>query len=186
MLPWGHAAVGYLAYRLFRAARRRGPPSPVAAVAVGVGTQVPDLVDKPLAWNLGVLPGGRSAGHSLLVAAVVLAVAGRVRAVRDRPAAAGGFAVGYLSHPLADAAGPVLEGTPAVATFLLWPALPLRFDDEGYSILEVFLSLDPTLDVLVGLGLTVVAAAVWIRDGAPGTELLARVARPGRRERPDG
>lgn len=183
MLPWSHAAVGYLAYRLLLAARERGPPAPAAAVAVAVGTQAPDLVDKPLAWGLGVLPTGRSLGHSLLVAAVVVAAASRIRAVRDRPAVAGGFAVGYLSHPLADAAEPVLEGTPGVASFLLWPALPLRFDDEDFSILEVLLSVEPTAEVLLGLGLTVVAAAVWVRDGAPGTELLVRAVRAGGRER---
>ncbi|MFB6301894.1 MAG: metal-dependent hydrolase [Haloferacaceae archaeon] len=177
MLPWGHAAVGYLAYRGLRAARGRDVPPPAAVVAVAVGSQAPDLVDKPLAWTLGVLPAGRSLGHSLLVAAAVAVLVGRVRAVRSRPAAATGFAVGALSHALADAAGPVLAGTPAVASFLFWPALPLYVDDAGYSVLAVFRSLSLTPDVLAGLALTAVAAVVWLRDGAPGTGVIARTLR---------
>lgn len=179
MLPWAHAAVGYLAYRGVRAARGRGVPTPAATVAVAVGSQAPDLVDKPLAWTLGVLPAGRSLGHSLLVAAVALALASRIGAVRARPEAATGVAVGVVSHALADAAGPVLAGTPRAASFLFWPAIRLPADDGGYAVLEVFLSLAPTPDVLVGLGLTVVAAAVWLRDGAPGAGLVSRAVGRG-------
>lgn len=187
MLPWGHAAVGYLAYRGLRAARKRGAPTPAAALAVAVGSQAPDLVDKPLSWTLGVLPAGRSLGHSLLVVALVLALASRVRAVRDRPAAATGFAVGTVSHVLADAAGPALAGTPGVASFLFWPVLPLRVDDGGYSLVGAFRSLEPTVDVFVGLGLTVLAGGVWLRDGAPGAAVVYRaVARAaGRGSRGD-
>lgn len=185
MLPWGHAAVGYLVYRGLLRARGRDGPTPAAALAVAAGTQVPDLVDKPLAWSVGLLPAGRSFGHSLLVAAVLLGLATRVSAVRERSAAATGFAVGYLSHPLADAAGPVLGGYPAVASFLFWPVLRVPFDDSGYSILEVFLSLEPTVDVLVGLGLTAVAVAVWIADGTPGLGLATGAVRPDGLERPE-
>ena len=181
MLPWGHAAVGYLAYRGGLAARGRGTPTPAAAVAVAVGTQAPDLVDKPLAWTVAVLPAGRSLGHSLLVMAVLVALASRVRAVRARPEAATGFGVGAVSHTLADAAGPVLGGTPAAASFLLWPLVPLHVHDGGFSILGIFLSLDPTPPVLAGLALSAVAAAVWIRDGAPGLGFVVGAVRPGER-----
>lgn len=177
MFPWGHAAVGYLAYRGLRAARGRGAPTPAAAVAVAVGSQAPDLIDKPLAWTVGVLPAGRSLGHSLVVAALVGALLGRTRAVRDRPAAAAGFAVGALSHALADAAGSALAGSPGAASFLLWPVLPLTVEDDGYAILGVLLSLEPTTDVLVGLALAAVAAAVWVRDGAPGAGAAWRAIR---------
>ncbi|MFB6080422.1 MAG: metal-dependent hydrolase [Haloferacaceae archaeon] len=183
MLPWGHVAVGYLAYRSLRTVRGRGVPSPAAAVAVVVGTQAPDLIDKPLAWNLGLLPAGRSLGHSLLVMAVVFALASRLRVVRDRPVAAGAFALGAVSHAFADAAGPLVEGTPAAASFLLWPVVPLHVHDSGYSILAVFLSLDPTPHVLVGLVLSAVAAVVWVRDGTPGTGLVVRALRSDRRGR---
>jgi hypothetical protein len=183
MLPWGHAAVAYLVYRGLGAVRAREgatpAPTPAATVAVAVGSQAPDLIDKPLAWTLGVLPAGRSLGHSLLVVGLLFGVVGRARAVRARPAAATGFGVGVLSHLLADAAGPILAGTPGAVSFLFWPALPLHVDDEGYAVLEVLLSLDPTPDVLVGLALTVVAAAVWLHDGAPGTEFVTRIVGGG-------
>ncbi|MFB6282006.1 MAG: metal-dependent hydrolase [Haloferacaceae archaeon] len=179
MFPWGHAAVGYLAYRGLRAARGRDAPTPAAALGVAVGSQAPDLIDKPLAWTLGVLPAGRALGHSLLVAALAGALLARVGAVRARPAAATGFAVGALSHALADAAGPALAGRPAAASFLLWPALPLRIEDDGHAILGMLRSVEPTPDVLVGLALTAAAAAVWVRDGAPGAGFVTRRL-PGR------
>jgi len=73
MWPWGHAAVGYLAYSLgYRASDRR--LTGAAVIALGVGTQFPDLIDKPLGWTFGVLPGGRTLAHSLLTVAVVAVV----------------------------------------------------------------------------------------------------------------
>lgn len=183
MLPWGHAAVGYLAYRGIRGPQ--GAPAPAAAVAVVVGSQAPDLVDKPLAWTVGVLPAGRSLGHSLLVMAALFAIASRVRAVRARPEPAAGFAVGAVSHALADAAGSLLGGGPRAASFLFWPVVPLPVHEGGYSILGIFLSLDPTPPVLAGVALTAVAVAVWLRDGAPGLGFVTRAVRPGRRAWPE-
>ena len=60
MLPWGHLAVGYLAYSLAVRVRSGGPPAGLAVAALAVGTQFPDLIDKPLVSWVSVLPSGRS------------------------------------------------------------------------------------------------------------------------------
>lgn len=74
MWPWGHAAVGYTLYSAFSRMYYRKPPSDAAALVVLFGTQLPDFNDKPLAWTFDVLPTGRSLGHSLLTAAVILII----------------------------------------------------------------------------------------------------------------
>ena len=65
MWPWGHLAVGYLVYSGLSRWRFGRLPGSVATLAVALGTQLPDLVDKPLAWTVNVLASGRSLAHSL-------------------------------------------------------------------------------------------------------------------------
>jgi len=78
-----------------------------------VGAALPDLVDKPLA-ALGVVDLFHSAGHSALLAVVLLPVAFVGRA---------GLAVsiGWASHLLLDAFHVIVNGRAGDALFLLWP-----------------------------------------------------------------
>jgi hypothetical protein len=77
MWPWEHVVVGYLAYSAVSHAVAGRAPSGRAAIAVAFAALLPDLVDKPLAWGLGVLPSGRSFAHSLVVAVpTVLGIGG--------------------------------------------------------------------------------------------------------------
>ena len=71
MWPWEHAAVGYLLLSLGSRASGRGPPSTPAVLALLFGTQLPDLVDKPLSWEFDLFPSGYAVGHSALVAVPV-------------------------------------------------------------------------------------------------------------------
>lgn len=68
MMPWGHAAFGYALYSLGHRAWTRAPPSGKAVLAALFGTQLPDLVDKPLSWGLHLFPQGYSVAHSVFVA----------------------------------------------------------------------------------------------------------------------
>ena len=123
MWPWEHAAVGYLALSALTLLVWRRWPIRNETVVLVVATQLPDLVDKPLAWTFGLLPTGRSLAHSLLTAAVLVAVASVLVARYDRRALAGVFGVGYLSHLLADLPAAVVGGDLSGATYLLWPVL---------------------------------------------------------------
>ncbi len=88
MLPPGHIATALVASRLARAD---------ASPAV-LGVLTPDFIDKPLAWVLHVIPGGRYFAHSLTAALLLSAVVGRLLGRRT----AKGFAVGYLAHLAGD------------------------------------------------------------------------------------
>mgnify|MGYP000232775844 CR=1 FL=1 len=171
MWPWGHAAVGYLAYSLgYRASDRR--LTGAAVIALGVGTQFPDLIDKPLGWTFGVLPGGRTLAHSLLTVAVVAVVLGALtRRVRCEGIAVA-FLVGYLSHTLSDGLYALLEGNYADLSYLLWPVLPAPEPEIGRSFLAHFagLSVDPYFAFEITL--LVLATALWNADGRPGIGYL--------------
>jgi len=98
MWPWEHLAVAYLLY----SARSRWlwgrPPTTRGTLVVAFASQLPDLVDKPLAWLLFVLPGGRTLGHSLFVGLPLVGVAFVVGWVLDSYRGSIAFAVGLLSH----------------------------------------------------------------------------------------
>lgn len=134
MWPWEHLAFGYLWYSAYsRLVGRTGPDS-TGVVLVAFGSLFPDLVDKPLAWGLGVLPAGRSLAHSLLVVGPLLVVAvslGR-GVVRRRTVA---FAVAYLSHLVGDVVYPLVTDGRLVLGFLVWPLVPAPHGHGGGDFL---------------------------------------------------
>lgn len=191
MLPWGHAAVGYLLYAAYvrhrdddRGERSIGPAGrPVLALAVG--TQFADVVDKPLGWYLGALPGGRSLAHSLLVAVVVLGVVQWAAARFDAHDVGVGFAVGHLSHLAADALYPILEREWVDVAYLLWPLVTHPDPVTDARITEVLLASSFSLTGYLELGLFVVATGLWVSDGMPGlAELNTGAATAARRLSP--
>lgn len=172
MWPWAHAAAGYLLYRVGLRVRGRGRrPADLPTIALAVGTQLPDLIDKTLAWYAGVLPYGRSLTHTLFVVvplcllAVVLAQRYGVREVGV------GFGVGLVSHPLADAFGALVSLAPRDAAFLVWPLVATP-DGELVGLLAHLRNIEGSPLFLFGLALTAVGAVVWGRDGYPGVAPL--------------
>ncbi|WP_135820846.1 metal-dependent hydrolase [Halostella litorea] len=172
MWPWGHLAAGYLLWTALVRERRFRPPTGAEAVLLAVGTQFPDLVDKPLAWSLGVLPNGRSLAHSMFVAAAVVAVAVALARRRDRPVLGVAFGVGYGVHLATDALPTLAAGRYADLAFLAWPLLPAVEYDTDPSFAAHFLGIEPTPLFLFEIGLSAVALAVWVRDGTPGVDAL--------------
>ena len=166
MLPPGHLLVGYLPYSLAR--RLRGQrPTDTGALALAVGTQFPDLVDKTFRWIVPILPSGRSFGHSLLVftvlAAGLLVLARRRERVREWTA----FCFGVVSHQVVDAVDPVLQGAPQDARFLAWPLTsPVYYADD--SLLAQIQSFDLSTLVVVDLAAGLLVIGLWIADGMPG------------------
>jgi membrane-bound metal-dependent hydrolase YbcI (DUF457 family) len=174
MWPLGHAAVGYLCYLLATRTRFDRPPGEFAVLALLVGTQFPDLVDKPLAWYLGVIPTGRTLAHSLLflipVAVGVYLLARRY----GRPEYGFAFGLGALSHTLVDALPAVWGGTDA--GFLLWPAIPVEEYESGAPTVTALL-MDSLGDpyFLLEFVLAAIALVAWRRDGYPGLEAIRAI-----------
>lgn len=90
MLPLGH-----LASALITSDRLKGDP-----LAAALGSQIPDLVDKPLAWVLKATASSRYLAHNIPATALTSLVAYRL----GGPAAGRGILAGHLSHLLADQA----------------------------------------------------------------------------------
>lgn len=170
MWPLGHAAVAYLCYALSIRGRSLEPPAALPVFAVLVGSQVPDLIDKPLSWYLHLLPTGRSLSHSFLflvpVAIAVVLLAGRY----DRREIGFAFGLGMLSHPIADAI-PALWGGTSV-NMLLWPVLSVEPYDEAPTIAELLANSMRDPYFLLEFVLAAIALVAWQRHGRPGLELL--------------
>lgn len=189
MWPWEHAAFGYLLLSLGSRATGREPPSAVATGLLLVGSQVPDLVDKPLSWELGLFPSGYAIGHSALVALpvglVLLAAAHRT----ERVGIGVGFVAGYWSHLVADVLDPLRYGDDPIVGRVLWPVVegrPYEHDlglRRGLVYLERFVrelaSMEPGSILLVYLALPFVTVLLWVFDGSPGLAAVVHAVRPG-------
>jgi hypothetical protein len=173
MWPWGHAALGYLLYVVYVWVRARERPTGGAVVAVVLGTQTPDLIDKPLAWYVHVLDYGRSLAHSVLTGgALLLAVVLYLRH-RGHRRLATAFAVGYLSHLVGDSYGSALAGEWEQLAFLVWPLLPIPgAEDELEGLLAHLATLDASVVYSEGVLLAAGVALLWLLQGAPGVRTL--------------
>lgn len=170
MWPWAHAAVGYLLYVAYLRLRGSGTPTGPAAILLGLGTQLPDLIDKPLAWYLDILPHGRSFAHSLVtgVPLVMLPIAFLLYR-RGRRGLAAAFSIGYLSHLVGDGYTQMLRGEYADLNYLGWPLLSLpQTGTEVEGLLTHLRNIEGSPQFVFGLLLTVLALGLWIRHGAPG------------------
>lgn len=177
MWPIGHASAAYLVYALSARSRETGPPSHWTVLVVGVASQLPDLLDKPLAWYAGVLPGGRTLGHSLFVllplSALVYAVARR----RGTPEYGVAFAVGVVSHTLLDSL-PILWNPSTPWEGIVWPLLsPGGISGRGLPpILALFKKSATEPYFIAEFVLLALALYVWRADGYPGLGLIRRVS----------
>ncbi|MFB6139857.1 MAG: metal-dependent hydrolase [Halosimplex sp.] len=121
MWPWEHIAVGYVLLSVYSRARTGTPPPELSVFVLAAATQLPDLVDKPLAWQFDVLD-GTAVAHSILVALALAFLAGIVAGRIGRPLAGSAFAIGYVSHLLGDLAYPMILGRGHFAWgAILWP-----------------------------------------------------------------
>ncbi|MGQ4557647.1 metal-dependent hydrolase [Halobellus sp. GM3] len=171
MLPWGHAALGYLLFSLYSRQRYDRPPVGLTVYALGFGTQFPDLVDKPLTWTIPLLPYGRSLTHSLFTLGFVYALLWLVFRYPDQRSLTNAFGFGYVTHLLGDGIGPLLEGDFTALGYVLWPLTNVP-TGESRSFIEFFLALGLTPMVMFGIGLTALSVLVWIADGMPGVRDL--------------
>ena len=147
---------------------KRRRPDGVATIALAVGTQFPDLVDKPLTWTFTVLPNGRSLTHSLFTAILIIIVLEALLRLRGYGRVATAFAVGYLSHLFGDALYPALNGNRHALGFLAWPIVPpIEYATEP-SFMAHFRKLSLESIATFELALGGVMFLLWLADGAPG------------------
>lgn len=176
MWPWGHLAFAYVLYSAYVHLRYRLAPEWPGVLLAVLGSQAPDLIDKPLGWSLHVLPGGRTLAHSLFFAtAIVLLVAGLLRRY-DLPGGAA-FAIGYYSHLVGDSYQSILSGRVEGLTFLLWPLYPVQGSEPSVGILQYLL--DAKIDGQLVSELLFAAFVVvwWLLDGAPGAAAAWNIVR---------
>lgn len=119
MRPIEHLIVALLlAVCYLLIAERRFPSLKLGAVAF-VGSQFPDIVDKPLALELGLLPTGRVGMHSLPLAVPVWILVVAYAWKTDRPHGGVIFVIAHASHLVTDNRG--ILSTGRIPSDLLWP-----------------------------------------------------------------
>ena len=121
MRPIEHFIVALLPVLVVVIAVKRRLPSLQLIGVVFVGSQFPDLIDKPLALELGLIPTGRVFMHSLPTALPVLLVVAWYGWRTRRSHLSAGFIFAHLSHILADNYRVLTGSEPSIPPDILWP-----------------------------------------------------------------
>ncbi|WP_331236602.1 metal-dependent hydrolase [Natronorarus salvus] len=184
MWPWEHAIFAYLLYSIYSHLRYREAPDGRVAVVLVVAAVLPDVIDKPLAWEFGVFSTGYALGHSLFFAVPLSFAMWLLAWGRGSPRLGTAFGIGYLSHLVGDVLPIyVLEGE-WTTDHLLWPIVVTSSHDHGQGFADRFLDLflpyyheltggDPSLYTRLVLGMGVLTLLLWIYDGMPVLRELA-------------
>lgn len=119
MRPTEHLIIALLPVGIYVLLRDRHPPSLELTAVTFLGSQFPDLVDKPLALQLNLIPTGRVFMHSLPFAipvwALVIAYSWKTGRLRGGVA----FVLAYALHIFADNHQTLTIGR--IPNDLLWP-----------------------------------------------------------------
>ncbi|NGM70447.1 metal-dependent hydrolase [Natronolimnobius sp. AArcel1] len=178
MWPWEHLIFAYVLYSLLVHVTWRRPPTTRETIAVVVGSQLPDLIDKPLAWTFGITETGYAIGHSIFVFPVVcLAVFAMMDRIPDGRLLTGAFSLAYLSHLITDVLNPMRMGRDPELRVILWPLeSPPAHDHGGFldhfvvyfvRYLNQLVSGGLSEAALVQLTIVLAVSALWLYDGAP-------------------
>lgn len=136
MLPLGHIAFAYIWYVPYAGLANHRLPAQWALLPLLFGSQLPDLIDKPLAY-WGILYGGRSLGHSIFLLVILSGIVWwgcsywRKTSPESKYSATlaafapASFTIAYSSHLLGDLQRTVLAGEPHNARWILWPIYPV-------------------------------------------------------------
>ena len=122
MLPHEHFLVAALPIFGYILLRHRRLPSKAMTFVVFVGSQFPDIIDKPLAHSAGFLPSGRVFMHSLPFAVPIAIGILAYGFKTDRPHLSIGFVWAYAAHIVADWYPLFLNGQ--LPPNLFWPFMP--------------------------------------------------------------
>ncbi|WIV67507.1 metal-dependent hydrolase [Natrialbaceae archaeon AArc-T1-2] len=178
MWPWEHAIVGYLAYSVFSHLYYRSSPTALETVVVVIASVLPDVIDKPLAWEFGVFESGYALGHSIFVAVPLAIVVGAIAHSRGRQRVGVAFGIGYLLHPPADVLDGYARGGEVHLDVMLWPVAPVESAGKHTGFVAEFWRLfgqyhhqllagELSTYLWLQFGLAGGAFLLWLADGAP-------------------
>lgn len=177
MWPWEHLAVAYVLYSLLSNVFIRESPSTRETIAVVVGSQLPDLVDKPLAWTFGITEAGYSVGHSMFVAPLVCLSVYVLAARNGDRHLAGAFSLAYVSHLVTDVLNPMRSGRRPEPDVVLWPISSPPATDHGGFVdhfgvyflrhVDTILAGGSSAEIILQFGLGGLVLVLWVYDGAP-------------------
>lgn len=184
MWPWEHLTVGYLFYSGYARLVHGEKPGNEDVIVLAFATQLPDVIDKPLAWWLGVLPSGLSLAHSLLFAVPLCLLVVALERRTDSAAVGPAFSIGYLSHLAGDVVYPFVTTGSVRLRFLLWPLVPSSpvapagFLSQILGFLDDFTLFLGTprgqFYLLVEILLLAIGFGVWVADRFPGPGIFRR------------
>jgi len=187
MWPWEHVLFAYVFYSIYVHLRWQKRPLDAPTVALALGSVIPDLIDKPLAWQFGVFESGYAVAHSAFVV-VPAAAAIYLFAERHGHGSVGAaYGVGHLFH----LAGDVLPASLAHGTLdltpVLWPIagsprpadrMTVSFFEGVSTLLTEYVAAIATLDltpvIAFQIGSLIFGLALWTFDCFPGPRLLIR------------
>lgn len=126
------AVVPVIAYSLFR--YRRLPSGMIVLTAVFAGSFA-DLVDKPLAWTVAVIPSGRMLAHSIVISVPLIIIVLTVAYWRHKFVYGIVFSWGHLTHIPADFYPILYQGTDYYwFPNIFWPIMSPNPDrNPGFS-----------------------------------------------------
>lgn len=185
MWPWTHAIFGYACYSLAVHAGFRRRPTDLPAIVAVFAAVLPDIIDKPLAWTLGLTTTGYGPAHSILIGAPVATLLAIVVWRTGRREIGLGFLVGYTSHLVGDVIFQLFDEGELVFEVLLWPVAKTGPGSTGGLLVHFVFFLNRYIGqirtgeastyLLATMSLTVFVFVLWVLDGFPGVRLLGRL-----------
>lgn len=177
MYPASHFLLAAIPLTAYTVVRWRRLPSGPTVLLLLVATQLPDVIDKPLAWTFAILPSGRMLAHSLVVSLPVLTVVVLLAARQGYGRYAMVFSAGYLSHIVGDFYPIVRFGTDYYFfPNLFWPLLAANPDRTpsfaAHSPDSLFSLVVPL--VIFGLAVSYSIVTVYRRDERVPAEIPQR------------
>lgn len=179
-MPWDHAIVAYIAYSLFLHTVYRDSPTGRDTIIVVFASLLPDLIDKPLAWQFGVFEGGYALAHSIFFAVPLSLAVVALAYARGRPRIGLAFGIGYLLHLSGDVVPSYITDGELEIENVLWPiggggseqnsffeGFMSNFVPYAHALGGQLLSGDPDSYVLFLLGLGGFGFLLWLYDGMP-------------------
>lgn len=178
MWPWAHLSVGYVCYSLLERVRAGAPPTQWNALVLAVATQMPDLIDKPLAWQFQVIASGVGVAHSLLVGVPSALLVGLALRWRGRPGAGAAVVVGHTTHVLGDLLFGGLFGRGPLLPAFLWPVYSTAEPESpgvAFRVWDLLLASKSLLGTPAGrvyflleVAFVLGTVGLWVLDGMPG------------------